>query len=303
MILGPARAAAVAAFARASTIALAHGFALVLALVLAWQPAPAAATPGWAPAALTAPRSIDDAARIVLATGGGAFAGAAEQGGGDTRAASDARALREPREPGKAFLLSMLLPGLGHRYAGHDSRALALFLGEAGLWTTFAVYKIQGNAREEDFEEWAKLFSGGTIEGRDRGEEYYQRISRYLSSDDYNFEVKAIARLIYPGDTPDVRAQQLAYIEENAFRGDESWEWTSQERRNDFRVIRHRALDADRHANWTLGGLVLLRALAAIDAVLVAKHDNRARGDVGFSASPVLPSGDTGFSLVYSRPF
>ncbi len=284
--------------ARAAAIAVAF-----LGVELACSPALALDSSCDAVALRSAPRSIDDAARLVIASAGDVRNAASDARDVEFRRASEVSASSDHREPAKAFLLSMLLPGLGHRYAGHDQRALAFFVGEAGLWTTCAVYKIQANVREEDFEEWARLFSGAAIEGRDRDEEYYQRISRYLSSDDYNFEVKFLARAIYPGDTPQVRAQQLAYIEENSLRGDEAWEWTDPDRRNDFRVIRHRSLDADRHANWTLGGLVLLRALAAIDAVRLAKHDNRAQTDVGFSASPILPSGQTGLSLVYSRAF
>lgn len=209
----------------------------------------------------------------------------------------------EPRSASKAFFLSFLLPGLGQTYCDRDGRALAFYLGEAGLWTTFAVLKIQSNTREEDFEVWATEFSGAKIHGYDRDEEFYQTISRYLSSDEYNFEIKAIARLIYPGDTQEVRAQQLAYIDENSARGDDTWEWVSPEKRNDFRVIRHRSVEADRRAEWTLGALVLLRVLSAIDAARVAVHANRDHGVVGLSASPSFPSGEPGLALAYSRSF
>ncbi|MFN0150608.1 MAG: hypothetical protein ACKVU1_07855 [bacterium] len=283
---------------RAAAIAVAF-----LGIELACSPALALESTGALDGPRSAPYSVDDAARRVIASAGDLRNAASDANGAEFLPASELSASPDHRAPAKAFLLSMLVPGLGHRYAGHDQRALAFFLGEAGLWTAYAVYKIQGNAREEDFEEWARLFSGANSDGVERDEEYYQRVSRYLSSDDYNFEVKAIARLIYPGDTPEVRAQQLAYIEENSLRGDDAWEWTSPDRRNDFRVIRHRSLQADRHAHWTLGSLVLLRALSAIDAVRLAKHDNRAHADVGFSASPILPGGQTGLSLVYSRQF
>jgi hypothetical protein len=237
--------------------------------------------------------TIDESAQASIAT----LALAAEE---DADRSSTAY---EPRSASKAFMLSMLLPGLGQRYCGRNDRALAFFMGEAGLWTTFAVFKVQGNKREEDYEEWAKEFSGAKIDGYDRDEEFYQRISRYLSSDEYNFEVKLLARLIYPGDTPEVREQQLAYIEENSYRGDEAWAWESPEKRNDFRVIRHGSVEADRRAQWTLGALVLLRVLSAIDAVRVAHDENRQHDAVGLSATSYFPSGEPGLALAYSRCF
>jgi hypothetical protein len=257
-----------------------------------------------AAALATAPEAssltIDESAHASMA----ALALAADEGPTVSSASdSEVSAAYEHRSPGKAFLLSLLLPGLGQRYCGRDDRALAFFIGEAGLWTTFGVLKVQSNRREEDFEEWAKAFSGAKIEGYDRDEEFYQTISRYLSSDEYNFEIKFLARLVYPGDTPEVRAQQLAFIEDNSVRGDDTWEWESPEKRNDFRVIRHRSVEADRRAEWTLGALVLLRVLSGIDAVRVAMQENRDHGSVGLSATPCLPSGAPGLALAYSRSF
>ena len=247
------------------------------------------------PAALSL--TIDESAQAAIAF-------AADETMADGSDSESARsAAYEERSASKAFLLSMLLPGLGQYYCGRTDRALGFFVGEAGLWTTYAVFKIQGNTREEDYVEWAKEFSGAKIDGYDRDEEFYQTISRYLSSDEYNFEIKLLARLIYPGDTQEVRDQQLAYIEENSVRGEDTWGWASPEKRNDFRVIRHGSVEADRRAEWTLGALLLLRVLSGIDAVRVAHAENREHGAVGLSANPRFPSGEPGLALAYSRRF
>jgi hypothetical protein len=261
-----------------------------------------------------APRSLAEAARVAFAKRapcdtdrGSLLASVAANpdlrltaAGGD---ANDESETGEHRSPGKAFLLSMILPGLGQRHTGHNGRAVGYFIGEGALWTTFTVLKIQENIREEDFEEWAETFAGAKVHGRNRDEEYYQRISRYISSDEYNFEVKALARLIHPGETLEVRAQQLQYIEENSIRGDDTWEWASREKRNEFRVVRHRSLDAGRKANWTLGGMVLLRVLSAIDAAILAGHYNRDHASSRLSPDFILPDGEPGLALVYSRSF
>ncbi len=268
---------------------------VVAALLLAGAPAGALA---WADeaadregAAASPPRTIDEAARVALASvpapAAGDEAGAAATG--DV----------ELRSPVKAFFLSMLLPGLGQRYIGDRKKALACYIGEGALWSSFVIFKIQGDKREEDFKEWAETFASARLDGYSRDEEYFQTISRYLSSDEYNLEVKLVARLIHPDD----RDAQLAFIADNSIGGDDAWAWTSNDTRNQFRVIRHRALDSDRHANWTLGGLVLLRLVSAIDAALETGAANRRLAGGGLSLSPAFPSGEPGFAVGYSRAF
>jgi hypothetical protein len=250
-----------------------------------------------------APETIDGAARLAMTEAARTTALGLDEGPaeavGEGEAGEGGEGDGELRSPTKAFFLSMILPGLGQRYYGANGKALACFIAEGALWTTFAVFKVQGNMREEDFEEWAQMFASAKVDGYDRDEEYFQRVSRYLSSDDYNLEVKYIARLIYPND----REAQFAYIDQNSVTGDDTWEWTSGDTRDQFRVIRSRALDSDTHANWTLGGLVLLRIVSAIDAALGTSAANRhvAGGDLGLR--PAFPSGEPGFALGYTRGF
>jgi hypothetical protein len=190
------------------------------------------------------------------------------------------------------------LPGLGQRYLGQPRKALAFHLGEAGLWTLFGVYKIQGNIREEDFEEWAERFSGAKIDGYERDEDFFQTISRYLSSDEYNFYVKLDARALIED-----RDEQLAYIDQFSIKGDDTWAWQSPQHRDRFRVIRHGAVVANRRANWTLGALVMLRVVSAIDAALETGAANRKLAGGELSVRPILPSGEPGLALGYSRAF
>jgi hypothetical protein len=271
--------------------------ALAIALVLT---APLVADRSWADAgesarsaaaAATPPATLDEAARIAMVDV------AEPSAGPEGEAAPDADA--EMRSPTKAFFLSMLLPGLGQSYAGAETKALVCYFTEGALWAMFAVFKIQEDNRTEDFQEWAETFAGARIDGYDRDEEYFQTISRYLSSDEYNFEVKWDARLIYPDD----RAAQLAYISAYSVSGDDTWAWTSNDTRDQYRVIRSGALDADTHANWTLGGLILLRVVSAIDAALETGAANRRVAGGGLSLSPAFPSGEPGLAVGYSRSF
>ncbi len=253
-----------------------------------------AARPGVSGAAAV---SIDGAARTAIDALPAPAAGAmfaADQSGVES-----AGETREHVSPYKAFGLSFLLPGLGQRYTGHDGRALGYFIGEGGLWASFVALKIQQRMREDDFAQWAETFAEAKIDGYNRNEAYYQTISKYLSSDDYNLDVRYVARLIYPTDRP----AQFAYIEANSIDGDETWSWRSADIRDQYRIIRHGALVADRHANWTLGGLVLLRVVSAIDAALGARHLNRSLAGGDLSLRPALPSGEPGLAVGYERAF
>src|SRR5438132_12356714 len=44
---------------------------------------------------------------------------------------------RSRRNPRKALMLSLLLPGLGESYSGHKGRATGFFISEGAIWANF----------------------------------------------------------------------------------------------------------------------------------------------------------------------
>jgi hypothetical protein len=201
----------------------------------------------------------------------------------------------EGKSIGKAMLLSLLLPGAGEYYLGYQGRAKLMFVSEAGIWSAFGLYRVQGRMREDRYKELARLFAD--VE-HDMGDEYYRILSYYPSSDDYNIDVMREARFRYPDD----RARQLEYVEANGYFGVDAWQWESLEKQAEFADTRTRSRESYRRAVLTTGFAVLNRMVSLIDIYLSFKL---APGDQ-HAAYPRLrmdsePHG--GFSLYLTKSF
>ena len=61
----------------------------------------------------------------------------------------------EMKKPGKAFMLSAMMPGLGEIYAGSRWKAALFFAIEVAAWTGTAVYNAEGKDKEKIFENFA----------------------------------------------------------------------------------------------------------------------------------------------------
>jgi len=57
--------------------------------------------------------------------------------------------------PGRAMLLSAVIPGMGQFYAGAKLRGAIFLALEAAGWTTFAVYQTQGKNKENEYQDFA----------------------------------------------------------------------------------------------------------------------------------------------------
>lgn len=195
----------------------------------------------------------------------------------------------------KALLLSLIVPGGGQAYMGHKARAEAMFAAEAGVWTSFTVFRVQGSMREDNYKETAHLSAG--VE-REMDEYYYKMLAYYPSSDAYNVDVMWEARQRYPDD----REKQLEFLQTEGYFGEDAWEWDSLERMNDYSRVRTLSRQSYRRATLTTGFAVLNRMISMIDVYLSYKLGDDTLGSVrsglGFSATP------TGGVRVYLRvPF
>jgi hypothetical protein len=70
-------------------------------------------------------------------------------------ATSEVTTTTERKLPGRALLLSAVLPGMGQFYAGSWITGVGFLALEAAGWTTFAYYQIQGKDKEKEFEAFA----------------------------------------------------------------------------------------------------------------------------------------------------
>jgi hypothetical protein len=191
--------------------------------------------------------------------------------------------------------LSLAVPGAGQYYLGHTGRAKTMFAAEAGIWTSFAVFRLQGGTREDTYKETARLAAG--VE-RDMDEFYYKMLAYYPSSDDYNVGVMWEARQLFPDD----RAAQLDYLAAEGYFGEDAWEWESLERMDAYARARTLSRKSYRRATLTTGFAVLNRMISMIDVYLSYKLGDGARGSarsgLGFSTTP-----DDGVRVYVQVPF
>ena len=195
----------------------------------------------------------------------------------------------------KALLFSLMLPGAGEVYMGHTGRAEAMFAAEAGIWASFAYFRIQGDMREDSYKEIARMSAGVT---REMDDFYYKMLAYYVSNEDFNVDIIRDARLRFPDD----RAMQIEYFDEHAYLGDDAWQWDSLDRMNEYARIRTLSRQSDRRATLTTGFAVLNRMISMIDVYLSYKLGNDAgrssKLGLGLAATP-----EGGVRLFLQAPF
>jgi hypothetical protein len=204
--------------------------------------------------------------------------------GGSTHVVSD------KKHPMVALLLSAVLPGLGEFYTGHPTRAKWFMAAEGAIWLGYGAYQIQGNMREDDYQEFAMIFAG--VE-KGASSQYYDDIEDYIRSQgdrSYNQMIRREARSLFPDDLD----AQEKYLKKNGYFGDLAWDWESDDRFGEYRKLRHSAAVSYRNAFYMTGLAVLNRAMSAIDSAWMARrHNQRNAGEPSarFSVSPEFSDG------------
>jgi hypothetical protein len=161
----------------------------------------------------------------------------------------------EPAAPsrGKAFALSLLVPGAGEFYAGSRKPAAVFFGAECALWAIFAGFKGYSGSRLDD----CRLYAGGhaAADPRGKGRDFLVAMENFMTLADYN-EAKLKQR--------DLNA---VYPEGGAYE----WRWDSNASRRRFERMRISSDRADRAALFTAGGIALNHIVSGIDAVRAAR--------------------------------
>jgi hypothetical protein len=176
------------------------------------------------------------------------LAGALSSVPSDRLSAADAAegSSRGPSPRVKAMLLSLVLPGLGQYTAGHKSSGLFFFGTEAAIWASYAGFKLQGDSREERYQEFAERW-GGVENAEGQSDTYYSDLGKYESFEDY----RVIA--VHSG-------------EGELYADDQHWLWPSVERRRRYRDLLSQAENSDQNAEFMLSAALLNRAIAVVHA-------------------------------------
>jgi hypothetical protein len=177
---------------------------------------------------------------------------------------------------GKTILLSALVPGLGQLLRGESTYGKLFLGGEAASWTSFAIFRVQGRAREDRYIEYAERFAGVDDAGG-QDDSYYSALASYDRSgepggpESYNeVEVRQRARdELFPGD-PEA---QEAYIREHSIDGILAWDWETDARRREFAEIRISSENAYHRSEYAVGAMVANRILSVMHAIWLTSDD------------------------------
>lgn len=164
------------------------------------------------------------------------------------------------KSPGKAVLLSLLLPGAGQSYVGAKTKSRVFLSAEAVTWLAYGGFKIWESQKTDEFQSWAAQHSG--IDPADKPDDFWRMLTYYDSRRDYEVYGRA--------GEPDRRS----YPDLVGW----DWQWDSEASRKQYRQLRNDAKEADRKATFSIGAMVLNRIVAAIDAYRGAKSYNRRHG-------------------------
>lgn len=169
---------------------------------------------------------------------------------------------------GKAFLLSLVLPGLGHRYVngGDWDGAASLFVAvDAGLWLALAGTSMRYDHLADSYRTFAASRADADVEGKDRT--FFLTLGTFRSSEDF---VQAQLR----NRTWD----QLEYVADPTYQ----WQWASEadflrfrELREDAETMRRRrpVLAAVLVGNRLLSGILALRAAGRVGDDIALRLD------------------------------
>lgn len=176
----------------------------------------------------------------------------------------------EEKSVGKAFGLSLVLPGLGQKYAGDDGAATGFFIAEAAIWTAFVVFQVQGRKREDGYQEYSQTFARVASDGH--SDDYYQALTEFNSSQEYEEAIKSEGRFeLYP-DAAAATLQQ--YYLDNRVGDFEPWVWSSDGQRRDFRQQRSASKSAYRRSGYMVAAALLNRVISSFLAVRSARNTN-----------------------------
>ena len=200
--------------------------------------------------------------------------------GDANKKSGDARFTGLSGERAQALLRSLTLPGWGQASLGHKTSAMLFGVVEAGVWTTFAAFKIQQSMRTESYMKTAELYAGINLDGY--SDEYRRMIGIYPSSDDYNKYVvyRDAANQFY--DDP---VAYNEYIEKHSVSGEGGWRWTSPESFERYQEQRKEVTRASQNANVVLAVAIANRLLSALHAARIAGHPSPAQG-LRFDVAP-----------------
>jgi len=158
---------------------------------------------------------------------------------------------------GKAFLLSLAIPGMGERYAERYGRGNRFIATEVFLWLSYAGFVTYRSWRQEDYKNYAAAHAGVNLEGK--SESYFIDVGNYRSIYTYN------AAKLRQRNLPKYYRDMAKYY----------WQWEDEASRAEFDQLRISADMAHSRSLFVIGAIFANHVVSAVDAVIMAHKHNR----------------------------
>ena len=180
--------------------------------------------------------------------------------------------------PGKAFGLSLLLPGLGHRYVNGGQWTAwsgALATGDAALWIGLFAGSWHRDHLIDSYRTLAASSARADLEGKTRT--FYLNLASYRSSDEF---LESVLRN---------RAwDQVGYVDDPSFH----WSWSSDEDYLRYRDLRDESESLGRRRSILVASIVANRLINGLVAARKASGlRSSATESAQFSAGFAPPVG------------
>jgi hypothetical protein len=158
------------------------------------------------------------------------------------------------KSKGLSVLLSLILPGAGHFYAGRFDVGKYFFTAEAGLWTAMLGTELYGSSVRKDARSFATTHSG--LINHDKDDDYFVNVGSYTNVYEYNND------MLLRGNYDKVYDVNTKY-----------WNWDNSANRENFNDLRKKSERIFNSQNVIITGLVLNRIASAVSSFLLTNKD------------------------------
>lgn len=173
--------------------------------------------------------------------------------------------IKNRKNPAISLILSLLVPGTGHLYAGRMDVGKYFITSEAACWLGVIGLDLYGNALRDDSRTYASEHSGLSKEGKD--DDYFSNVGNFNSIYDYNNEKLAMGQW------------EKLYDINTHF-----WSWDSEASKNIFDKQRKKSERTYNARIIFATGLVVNRIVSAISALILTNKQNNVLSGISFSS-------------------
>lgn len=173
---------------------------------------------------------------------------------------------------GKAFALSLVLPGLGHRYVqGGDwgGWATVFALADAAIWGSLAGSEYRRDHLVDNYTTLAATRAGADVEGKSRN--FFLNLASYATSEEYL--------------STQLRNRSWSDIESIADPANQ-WAWSTEEDFQRYRGLREDAESLRRRRSYLITTLVANRLISGFAALRGARSGATAAISYSLSTPP-----------------